>query len=80
MTDEQAGAPAPAADGSKSITRDAVMGQLTQFGLAVGATAALGALNALDLSSVPGWLLNAATLAVTTGTGFLVNYLAKRKK
>jgi len=68
------------ADGSKSITRDAALGQLTQFGLSIGATAALGALGALDLTTVPGWLLGAATLAVTTATGFLTNYLAKRKK
>jgi hypothetical protein len=66
--------------GRKSITRDAVIGQLTQYGLAVGATAALGALNALDLTTVPGWLAGAATLAVTTAAGFLTNYLAKRKK
>lgn len=65
--------------GQKSITRDAAWGQLTQYGLAVGATAALGALNALDLSSVPGWALNAVTLAVTTAAGLLVNFLAKRK-
>lgn len=66
--------------GQKSITRDAVIGQLTQYGLAVGATAALGALNALDLTTLPGWLTGAGTLAVTTAIGFLTNYLAKRKK
>lgn len=68
------------ADGTKSITRDAVLGQLTQYVLAVVATAALGALNALDLTTLPGWLTGAGTLAVTTAVGFLTNYLAKRKK
>jgi len=65
--------------GQKSITRDAALGQLTQYALAVAATAALGALNALDLNTLPGWLLGAGTLAVTTAVGFLTNYLAKRK-
>jgi hypothetical protein len=66
------------ADGSKSITRDAVIGQATSFALAVGATAALGALGQLDFTHVPGWALGAVTLAVTTVGGLLTTYLAKR--
>ncbi len=66
-------------DGSKQLDRDAVIGQVTAFLLTVGATAGLGALGQLDLTNVPGWLQGAAVLAVTTMTGLLTTYLAKKR-
>ncbi len=66
-------------DGSKTLDRDAVIGQVTAFLLTVGATAGLGALGQLDLTNVPGWLQGAAVLAVTTVTGLLTTYLAKKR-
>lgn len=64
--------------GKYRIDKDAVKGQLTAFVLTIAATAALGALNALDLTTVPGWAAGAATYAVTTAIGFLTTYAAKK--
>jgi hypothetical protein len=67
------------ADGSKSIDKDAVKGYATSFVLTIAATAGLGALNALDLTTVPGWAAGAATYAVTTAIGVLTTYLSKKR-
>jgi hypothetical protein len=66
-------------DGSKQLDRDAVIGHVTAFVLTLGATAGLGALGELDLTHVPGWLQGAAVLAVTTATGVLTTYLARKR-
>lgn len=65
--------------GSGQIDRDAKLGFVTSFALTVAATAALGALNALDLTTVPGWAAGAATYAVTTAIGALTTYIAKKR-
>lgn len=65
-------------DGKKQLDRDAIVGQVTGFFLTIGATAGLGALGQLDLSTVPGWLSGAAVFAVSTVTGLLTTYLAKK--
>lgn len=75
MTDYESNAK----QGKYSITSDAVKGQLTTFVLTVGATAALGALNALDLTTLPGWLAGAATYAVSAVVGVLTTYVSKRE-
>jgi hypothetical protein len=76
MTDYDSSASAP--KGKYSIDKDAIKGQLTTFVLTAGATAALGALTHLDLSTVPGWLAGAATYAVTTAIGFFTTYASKK--
>lgn len=66
-------------DGSKQLDRDAKIGFVTSFVLTVAATAALGALNDLDLTTVPGWAAGAVTFAVTTAAGALTAYIAKKR-
>lgn len=66
-------------DGSKTLDRDAIIGHVTAFLLTLGATATLGYLGTLDLTSLPGWAGGAAVFAVTTLTGVLTTYLAKKR-
>ena len=66
-----------AADTGNGLKRESKVALLTQFALSVGATAAIGALTNLNLSTVPGWLAGAATLAVTTAVGWLTAYKTK---
>lgn len=68
---------ADAGNGVKPESRNAL---LTQFALSVAATAAIGYLGTLNLSTLPGWLTGAATLAVSTAIGFLTAYKTKNVK
>lgn len=65
----------PSNDGSKSLAKESKVGLATTFVLTVAATAALGALGELDLTTVPGWAAGAATYAVTTVAGLLAAYV-----
>ena len=69
----------PNRDGSKSLERESKFGLATTFVLTLAATAALGYLADLDLSTVPGWAAGAATLAVTTVVGLLTAYVTKNR-
>lgn len=69
----------PNGDGSKSLAKESKAGLLVTFVLTLAATAALGWLAQLDLSTVPGWLANAAALAVTTAVGFLTAYVKRNR-
>lgn len=69
----------PNRDGSKSLAKESKVGLATSFVLAVAATAALGALGNLDLSTVPGWAAGAATYAVATVGGLLAAYVKKNR-
>lgn len=71
--------PTANADGSKQLDKDAVKGFIVAFVLQVGGTAVLGYLNQLDLSTLPGWLGGAATLAVSTIVGVITTYMSKKK-
>lgn len=66
-----------AADTGNGVKRESKYALLVQFALSVGATAAIGYLTELDLSTVPGWLAGAATMAVSTAIGFLTAYKTK---
>jgi len=62
-------------DGSHSLAKESKVGLATTFVLTVAATAALGALGELDLSTVPGWAAGAATYAVATLGGLLASWV-----
>ena len=66
-------------DGSKSIDRDAILGQGASFVLTLAAMAGLGLLGELDLSTLPAWLAGAGVYAVTTVTGLWTTYLARKR-
>lgn len=66
-----------AADAGSGLKRESKIGLAVQFVLAIAATAALGYLSDIDLSTVPGWAAGAATLAVTTAIGYLTAYKTK---
>lgn len=68
------------ADAGSGVKRESKYGLLVQFVLSVGATAAIGYLGNLDLSTLPGWLSGAGVLAVSTAIGFLTAYKTKNEK
>jgi len=70
----------PNRDGSKSLARESKYGLIVQFLLVTGATAALGWLADLDLSTLPGWAAGAGVYALTTIVGFLTAYVTKNRK
>ncbi len=65
------------ADLGNGVKRESKRALLVQFVLSIAATAAIGYLGTLDLSTLPGWLTGAATLAVSTAVGYLVAYKTK---
>ncbi len=65
------------ADAGNGVKKESKYGLLVQFVLSVGATAVIGYLTELDLSTLPGWLAGAATMAVSTAIGFLTAYKTK---
>jgi hypothetical protein len=69
----------PQGDGFKSLAKESRAGLLTSFVLTLLATAALGALDTLDLTTLPGWLTGAATYGVTTLAGTLTAYLKRNR-
>ena len=66
--------PADSGNGTKKESRVAL---LTQFALSVLATGAIGYLGTLNLSTLPGWLTGAATMAVSTAIAWLTAYKTK---
>lgn len=62
------------ADNGNGLKKESKYGLLVQFALSVLATAAIGWLGTLNLSTLPGWLTGAATMAVSTVVGYLVAY------
>lgn len=66
-------------DGSKSLTKESKRGLAVQFLGTLAATAALGKLDALDLTTLPGWMMGAAVFGVTTLTGLLTAYVTKNR-
>lgn len=70
----------PNGDGSKSLARESKLGLGVTFVTTVAATAALGYLADLDLSTVPGWAAGAAVYATTYVAGLLTAYVAKNRK
>jgi len=66
-------------DGSKSLAKESKVGLATTFLLTIAATAVLGKLEVLDLTTVPGWAAGAATYAVTTLAGLVAAYLKKNR-
>lgn len=75
-TPETAG---PNGDGSKSLAKESKVGLLVTFALTTAATAVLGYLNVLDLTTLPGWAAGAATYAVSTGVGVLTAYVKRNR-
>lgn len=69
----------PAGDGARSLAKESKVGQLTTFGLTVAATAVLGYLDQLDLTTLPGWLSGAAVFAVSTAAGTLAAYVKRNR-
>lgn len=69
----------PNRDGSKSLAKESKAGLLVTFALTTAATAVLGYLNVLDLTTLPGWAAGAATYALTTVAGFLTAYVKKNR-
>lgn len=65
------------ADNGNGIKAESKYALLVQFVLSVGATAVIGYLTTLNLSTLPGWLTAAATMAVSTAIGFLTAYKTK---
>jgi uncharacterized membrane protein HdeD (DUF308 family) len=65
------------ADNGNGIKTESKYALLVQFALSVGATAVIGYLTTLNLSTLPGWLTAAATMAVSTVIGFLTAYKTK---
>lgn len=65
------------ADRGAGLKRESRYGLAVQFGLAVLATAVLGWLNALDVSTLPGWAAGAVALGVSGLAGALTAYRTK---
>lgn len=65
----------PARDGSKSLAKESKAGLAVSFILAIAATAILGALNTLDVTTLPGWAQAAGVLAISHVSGLLTAYL-----
>ena len=65
------------ADNGNGVKKESKYALLVQFVLSVGATAAIGYLGTLNLSTLPGWLAGAATLAVSTAVAWLVAWKTK---
>lgn len=65
------------ADAGNGLKKESKYGLLVQFALSVLATAAIGWLGTLNLSTLPGWLTAAATMAISTAIGFLTAYKTK---
>lgn len=65
------------ADNGNGVKKESKYGLLVQFVLSVGATAVIGFLTTLNLSTLPGWLTAAATMAVSTALGWLTAYKTK---
>jgi hypothetical protein len=62
------------ADNGSGVKKESKYALLTSFVLYIGATAAIGWLGTLNLSTLPGWLTGAATAAVSTALAWLVAY------
>lgn len=69
----------PNRDGANSLAKESKVGIATTFLLTVVATAVLGYLGQLDLSTLPGWMTGAATFAVTSIAGLLAAYIKKNR-
>lgn len=69
----------PNHDGQNSLAKESKVGIATTFILTVVATAVLGYLGQLDLSTLPGWMSGAATFAVTSLAGLLAAYVKKNR-
>lgn len=65
------------ADAGQGLKKESKYGLAVQFGFSILATAIIGYLGNLDLSTLPGWLTGAATLAVSTVVGYLTAYRTK---
>lgn len=69
----------PARDGSRSLARESKYGQAVTAILSILALGAAGWLGNLDLSTVPGWAVGAATVAVSTAAGTLTAWATKNR-
>jgi len=69
----------PNRDGSKSLARESRYGLIVQFVLVTAATAGLGWVADLDLSTLPGWAAGAGVYATSTIVGFLTAYVTKNR-
>lgn len=69
----------PARDGSRSLARESRYGQAVTAILSILALGAAGWLGNLDLSTVPGWAVGAATVAVSTAVGTLTAWATKNR-
>lgn len=76
MTNQTPVIPDPA-DAGNGVKRESRIGIAVQLGLSLAATAAIGWLGTLNLSTLPGWLAGAATLAVSAVVGYLTAYKTK---
>ena len=65
------------ADNGNGVKKESKYALLTNFGLYLAATAAIGWLGTLNLSTLPGWLTGAATAGVSTALAWLVAYKTK---
>jgi hypothetical protein len=69
----------PNHDGSRSLASESKVGILTTLVLTAGAQGAIGLLGDLDLSTLPGWSVAAATAVVAAGIGLLTAYVKKNR-
>ena len=67
------------ADGSKGTKKESKVGLAVQLVVSVLLTGLVGWLGDLDLSTVPGWALGAATLGVSTVIGYASAWLTKNR-
>lgn len=77
MTNQTPPLPTDPADTGAGLKKESKYGLAVQFALSILATAAIGYLGHLNLSTLPGWLTGAATLAVSTLIGYLTAYKTK---
>lgn len=75
-TPETAG---PARDGSKSLARESKYGQAVTALLSILALGLAGWLGDLDVSTLPGWLIGAATVAASTFAGILTAWATRNR-
>ena len=75
-TPETAG---PNHDGSHSLARESKLGQTVTGVLSILALGAAGWLGDLDLSTLPGWAVATATVAVSTAVGTLTAWATKNR-
>lgn len=69
----------PARDGSRSLARESRIGQVMTTALSILALGLAGWLIELDLSTLPGWAVAAASVAASSAAGTLTSWATRNR-